>query len=175
MRPIWSGAISFGLVSVPVRMFPATESKELRFHFLHKDDLTPIGYDKVRKDTGEHVDPDDLPRGDELRRTLCQRTERVLDCLARLRVHTPNRSGFPIVEVPLARHEDIDAAGRFLFENGIYVTLAAYPLVPKTEVGFRIQVTAANSQAEIEQLVDVIGKLAAAFDLRPAQSDEYAA
>ena len=87
-----------------------------------------------------------------------------------LGIHTPNRSGFPIVEVPLARHEDIDAAGRFLFENGIYVTLAAYPLVPKTEVGFRIQVTAANSQAEIEQLVDVIGKLAAAFDLRPAQS-----
>ena len=45
------------------------------------------------------------------------------------------------------------------------MTLAAYPLVPKTEVGFRIQVTAANSQAEIEQLVDVIGKLAAR--LRP--------
>jgi non-homologous end joining protein Ku len=44
VRPIWSGAISFGLVSVPVRMFPATESKELRFHFLHKQDLTPIAY-----------------------------------------------------------------------------------------------------------------------------------
>ena len=55
------------------------------------------------------------------------------------------------------------------------MTLAAYPLVPKTEVGFRIQVTAANSQAEIEQLVDVIGKLAVAFDLRPAQPNEYAA
>ena len=56
MRPIWSGTISFGLVSVPVRMFSATESKELKFHFLHKDDLEPIGYDKVRKDTGEHVE-----------------------------------------------------------------------------------------------------------------------
>ena len=83
--------------------------------------------------------------------------------------------GFPIVEVPLARHEDIDAAGRFLFDHGIYVTLAAYPLVPKSEVGFRIQVTAANSQAEIEQLVDVLGKLANAFDLRPARPSEYAA
>lgn len=51
MRPIWSGTISFGLVSVPVRMFTATESKELRFHFLHKRDLSPIGHDKVRKDT----------------------------------------------------------------------------------------------------------------------------
>jgi 8-amino-7-oxononanoate synthase len=114
-------------------------------------------------------------RGDEIRLDLWQKTAQVLDCLDRLGVHTPNRSGFPIVEVPLARHEDIDAAGRFLFEHGIYVTLAAYPLVPKSEVGFRIQITAANSQAEIEQLTDAIGKLAAAFDLRPAQPDEYAA
>src|SRR5918992_2381857 len=66
MRAIWRGAISFGLVSVPVRMFTATSSKELRFHFLHKDDLTPIGYDKVRKDTGEHVDPADVVRGFEI-------------------------------------------------------------------------------------------------------------
>jgi DNA end-binding protein Ku len=65
-RSIWRGTISFGLVSVPVRMFTATESKELRFHFLHKDDLSPIGYDKVRKDTGEHVDPEDIVRGFEV-------------------------------------------------------------------------------------------------------------
>jgi DNA end-binding protein Ku len=66
MRPIWRGTISFGLVSVPVQMFSATESKELKFHFLHKDDLTPLGYDKVRKDTGERVDPDDVVRGFEI-------------------------------------------------------------------------------------------------------------
>ncbi|HEY3069934.1 MAG TPA: pyridoxal phosphate-dependent aminotransferase family protein [Gaiellaceae bacterium] len=113
-------------------------------------------------------------RGDAIRADLWRKTDQVLQCLDRLGVHTPNRSGFPIVEVPLARHEDIDAAGRFLFDNGVYVTLAAYPLVPKTEVGFRIQVTAANSQAEIEQLVDTLGKLANAFDLRPARQ-EYAA
>jgi DNA end-binding protein Ku len=65
-RSIWRGTISFGLVSVPVRMYTATESKELRFHFLHKDDLSPIGYDKVRKDTGEHVDPEDVVRGFEI-------------------------------------------------------------------------------------------------------------
>jgi DNA end-binding protein Ku len=47
-------------------MFSATESKELRFHFLEKESLTPIGYDKVRKDTGEHVDPDDIVRGFEI-------------------------------------------------------------------------------------------------------------
>ena len=60
------GRISFGLVSVPVRMVGATESKELRFHFLDKHDLQPIGYDKVRRDTGEHVDSDDIVRGFEV-------------------------------------------------------------------------------------------------------------
>jgi DNA end-binding protein Ku len=65
-RPIWSGTISFGLVTVPVRMFSATESKELRFHFLDKNDLQPIGYDKVRQDTGKHVDNEDIVRGFEV-------------------------------------------------------------------------------------------------------------
>src|SRR5919109_5371780 len=65
-RPIWTGTISFGLVSVPVRMFSATESKELRFHFLDKHDLQPVGYDKVRRDSGEHVDNEDIIRGFEV-------------------------------------------------------------------------------------------------------------
>src|SRR5205085_12377868 len=99
----------------------------------------------------------------------------VLDQLGRLGVHTPNRSGFPIIEVPLARDGDVDAVGRFLFDNGIYVTLAAYPLVPRSEVGFRIQVTAANTDAEIEQLLDVLGRLANKFDLQPARTSERAA
>jgi 8-amino-7-oxononanoate synthase len=114
-------------------------------------------------------------RGDAIRADLWNKTAAVLDCLDRLGAHTPNRSGFPIIEVPLARHEDIDAVGRFLFDNGIYVTLAAYPLVPRSEVGFRIQVTAANTSAEIEQLVDVLGRLASRFDLQPAQTKVRAA
>jgi 8-amino-7-oxononanoate synthase len=108
-------------------------------------------------------------RGDEIRAGLWDKTDRVLRCLERLGAYTPNHSGFPIIEVPLARGEDIDAVGRFLFANGIYVTLAAYPLVPRDEVGFRIQVTAANTLAEIEQLNDVLEKLANAFDLKPAR------
>jgi non-homologous end joining protein Ku len=74
-RPIWSGTISIGLVSVPVKMYSATESKELRFHFLHKDDLEPIGYDKVRKDTGEHVDPDEIVRGFEVEQGPLRRAD----------------------------------------------------------------------------------------------------
>ncbi len=67
-RPIWSGTISFGLVSVPVRMFTATSSKELRFHFLDRRDMSPIGYDKINKETGKSVDPDDVIRGFEFER-----------------------------------------------------------------------------------------------------------
>ena len=66
MRAIWSGTISFGLVSVPVRMYSATQSKELKFHFLDKRDLKPIGYDKVRKDTGRSVPQDRIIRGFEI-------------------------------------------------------------------------------------------------------------
>ena len=47
-------------------MFSATESKELKFHFLDKRDLAPVGYDKVRKDTGEHVGNDEIVRGFEV-------------------------------------------------------------------------------------------------------------
>jgi DNA end-binding protein Ku len=64
-RPIWSGVISFGLVSVPVRMFSATESKELKFHFLDRRDMNPIGYDKVNKETGKSVPAEDIIRGFE--------------------------------------------------------------------------------------------------------------
>ena len=114
-------------------------------------------------------------RGDAIRAGLWRKAAQVLDCLDRLGAHTPNRSGFPLVEVPLADHTEIAEVGQFLFDHGIYVTLAAYPLVPKSEVGFRIQITAANTQAEIEQLVEVLGKLAARFDLQPARPEEVAA
>ena len=114
-------------------------------------------------------------RGEVIRAALWRKTTTVLDYLARLGVHTPNRSGFPIIEVPLARDGDVDAVGRFLFDNGIYVTLAAYPLVPRSEVGFRIQVTAANTDAEIERLLETLGRLVNRFDLQPARTSERAA
>jgi DNA end-binding protein Ku len=68
MRPIWSGSISFGLVSVPVRMYSATESKELRFNFLDRRDMSPIGYEKVSKESGKPVPPDEIVRGFEIRK-----------------------------------------------------------------------------------------------------------
>lgn len=106
--------------------------------------------------------------GEAIRRSLYLKTARVLDRVAELGLKTMNSSGLPIIELPIADPEDIDAVGRFLFSRGIYVTLAAYPLVPKAQVGFRVQVTAANADDEIEQLNEVLGELAARFDMQRA-------
>jgi 8-amino-7-oxononanoate synthase len=56
----------------------------------------------------------------------------VLDQLDRLGAATPNASGFPIIQVPLANPEDLPRAGRFLLDHGVYATLASYPGVPAT-------------------------------------------
>lgn len=99
-------------------------------------------------------------RGDAIRADLYRKTERVLDHLDELGVHTPNTSGTPIVEVPLADADDLDTVGKLLWEAGIYVTLAAYPLVPRDQVGFRVQLTAANAEEEIDELLDAVTELA---------------
>jgi 8-amino-7-oxononanoate synthase len=105
-------------------------------------------------------------RGDELRAEVARLTGRVLAALQRLGVWTPNRSGYPIVEIPLRDHTHIDTVGRLLFNRGVYVTLAAYPLVPKAEVGFRVQVTAANTDAEVDMLIGALEHLAEQGELR---------
>jgi 8-amino-7-oxononanoate synthase len=112
-------------------------------------------------------------RGDDLRASLCQKTARVLECLVRLNVHTPNQSGFPIIEVPLRDYHRISEVGLTLFERGVYATLAAYPLVPKNEVGFRIQVTAANTDAEIDVLMAALEHLAERGELREADDESW--
>jgi 8-amino-7-oxononanoate synthase len=110
-------------------------------------------------------------RGDELRQVLCGHTHRVLDCVHRLGVATPNRSGFPIIEIPLRDYRRIGEVGQFLFDRGVYVTLAAFPLVPKAEVGFRVQLTAANTDSEIDTLIAALEELAARDELAPADAE----
>jgi 8-amino-7-oxononanoate synthase len=107
--------------------------------------------------------------GDRIRTSLRLKTEKVLDQIHRLGLLTLNTSGFPVIELPLGRADDIDAVGRFLFERGIYVTLAAYPLVPRAQVGFRAQITAANDDSEIQQLNEVLAELAERFEMQRAQ------
>jgi 8-amino-7-oxononanoate synthase len=110
-------------------------------------------------------------QGDDIRRDLRAKTGRVLDQINRLGLRTLNTSGFPVIELPLGCADDIDAVGRFLFDRGIYVTLAAYPLVPRNQVGFRVQVTAANDDSEIEQLNQVLAELSERFDMQRATPD----
>jgi 8-amino-7-oxononanoate synthase len=105
-------------------------------------------------------------RGDELRAVLYARTRRVLDHLDKLGASTLNTSGFPIIEVPLADPDDLERAGRYLFDHGIYVTLAFYPGVPREEVGFRLQLTAANTDEEVDELLAVLDGLADEVRLR---------
>jgi 8-amino-7-oxononanoate synthase len=105
-------------------------------------------------------------RGDGLRARLCSHTLRVLDHLDELGVETPNRSGFPIIELPLRDYRRISEVGHFLFERGVYVTLAAYPLVPKADVGFRVQLTAANTDEQVDALIDGLTELSARGELR---------
>ena len=110
-------------------------------------------------------------RGDEIRQNLHRKTAAVLDCLQHLHVNTSNnRMGFPIIEIPLAEPDRIKEMGDYLFDRGIYVTMAAYPLVPRNDAGFRVQVTAANSDAEIEQLIEVLHEVSERFPLQRASS-----
>jgi 8-amino-7-oxononanoate synthase len=110
-------------------------------------------------------------RGDRLRARLHRLTGRVLDRLSELGIYTPNQSGFPIIEVPLADPESVDAVGNHLFDRGIYVTMAVYPLVPRDEVGFRLQLTAANTDEQVDHLLIVLGELAERFKLRASAAE----
>ena len=94
---------------------------------------------------------------------------RVLDHVRALGVYTPNTGDH-------ADHRAAPGGGpghrrrsaQFLWDRGIYVTLAAYPLVPRDQVGFRVQVTAANTDEEIDQLNAVLTELAGGSQLRDA-------
>ena len=65
-RPIWSGAISFGLVNVPVKLLTAQSQKDIRFNQLDGSDNTRIQQKRVRPDTGEEVPYERLVKGYEI-------------------------------------------------------------------------------------------------------------
>jgi DNA end-binding protein Ku len=65
-RAIWSGSISFGLVSIPVRMFSAVAEHKLHFNLVHRADDAPIGYEKVCKLEGKPVPDDEIVKAYEV-------------------------------------------------------------------------------------------------------------
>ncbi|HEX9936765.1 MAG TPA: Ku protein [Longimicrobium sp.] len=64
-RAIWKGSISFGLVSIPVGLFSAETRDEISFRQLDRKNLSPIGYRKYNKATGQEVESDDIVKGYE--------------------------------------------------------------------------------------------------------------
>jgi DNA end-binding protein Ku len=64
-RAIWKGTISFGLVNVPVELYPASQSHSLSFSMLDKRDFSPVGYKRYNKTTGKEVPWNDIVKGYE--------------------------------------------------------------------------------------------------------------
>ncbi|KWF03542.1 Ku protein [Burkholderia ubonensis] len=64
-RMIWKGAISFGLVHVPVQLYPATRTVKPSFRLLDKRSMDPVGYRQINKRTGKEVAREDIVRGYE--------------------------------------------------------------------------------------------------------------
>ncbi len=65
MRAIWKGSISFGLVNIPIALYPATRREELRFRLLRKSDLSPVNYKRVAAKDGKEVSWDQIVKGYE--------------------------------------------------------------------------------------------------------------
>ena len=65
MRAIWKGSISFGLVNIPIGLYPATRKEDLKFRMLRKNDLSPINYKRVAEKDGKEVPWDQIVKGYE--------------------------------------------------------------------------------------------------------------
>jgi DNA end-binding protein Ku len=65
VRPLWKGAITFGLISIPVRLYSAVSEKSLKFHLMHEEDGGRIKYERVCSKCGKKVSWDDLVKGYE--------------------------------------------------------------------------------------------------------------
>ena len=64
-RAIWKGSISFGLVNIPIALYPATRREELKFRLLRKSDLSPVNYKRVAEKDGKEVVWDQIVKGYE--------------------------------------------------------------------------------------------------------------
>ncbi|MGB9474999.1 MAG: Ku protein, partial [Candidatus Udaeobacter sp.] len=64
-RAIWKGSISFGLVNIPIALYPATRREEFKFRLLRKSDLSPVNYKRVAEKDGKEVPWDQIVKGYE--------------------------------------------------------------------------------------------------------------
>jgi DNA end-binding protein Ku len=112
MRAIWKGAVSFGLVNVPVRLFAATEEHDIRFHQVHREDGGRIRYKRTCSVCGEEVSYDDIAKGYETSDgQLVILTDEDLDTL-------PVATGHEIDVVEFVPSEQVDP---ILFSKSYYL------------------------------------------------------
>ena len=64
-RTLWKGAITFGLVHIPIALYSATAESDLDFDWLDKRSMDPVGYKRVNKKTGKEIDKDNIVKGIE--------------------------------------------------------------------------------------------------------------
>src|SRR5438132_3591508 len=64
-RAIWKGSISFGLVNIPIALYPATRREDLKFRLLRRSDLSPVNYKRVAEKDGKEVPWDQIVKGYE--------------------------------------------------------------------------------------------------------------
>ncbi|PYJ28621.1 MAG: Ku protein [Verrucomicrobia bacterium] len=76
-RAIWKGSISFGLVNIPIALYPATRREELRFRLLRKSDLSPVNYKRVAEKDGKEVPWDQIVKGYEYEKGKLKDTNKV--------------------------------------------------------------------------------------------------
>src|SRR5436190_14508444 len=62
-RVIWKGAISFGLVHVPVALYPAAQEDDIDFDWLDKRSMDPVGYKRINKRTGKEIEKENIVKG----------------------------------------------------------------------------------------------------------------
>ena len=67
-RSVWRGAISFGLIYVPIEMYSASKEHALNLHFLDSRDFAPVGYERINKTTGKSVDWQHVVKGYEFKK-----------------------------------------------------------------------------------------------------------
>jgi DNA end-binding protein Ku len=67
MRPLWTGSLSFGLINIPVKLYPASDERGLDLDMLHKDDHEPIRFLRVCRKDGEEVPIDEIVKGYKMR------------------------------------------------------------------------------------------------------------
>jgi DNA end-binding protein Ku len=112
MRAMWSGAVSFGLVSVPVKLYTATTSHDIRFHQVRASDGARIKYKRVASTDGEEVEYADIVKGFETDDgELIMLTEEDLDAL-------PVATGHEIDVVEFVPADQIDP---LLFDKSYYL------------------------------------------------------